>query len=278
MINGAIEYATSEEVAGWVYSPKLKMRDCRVLAFVDDNCVGAGTVTIFRSDLKMAGLGDGYLGFSFPVTVKRQDQPKIYIKIEDSDFILMQNKSKISSANPELLEQLKIAPIFHVRRLSALKWMLTNKAISQTSYDTLRMLQVFGVYERTSYAMSEQESEVALKKIESDITAFFETYAQNNIKLKGKKGINFDEHGQLLQHVLESDICIPIVAYVSSKRIKLNLAEGSHISNNNEKSDLTSEYIINPGNILYVDSRAEVTFNTIDFSDGVLEIFYAEFS
>jgi len=91
MLRGTIEVATPALVSGWVFCKHTSLRDQLVLAFADGACIGTGRVQYFRQDLLMAGLGDGYCGFHFPVKLPPTAQcDGIVIRLAESDFELRQ--------------------------------------------------------------------------------------------------------------------------------------------------------------------------------------------
>ncbi len=59
MIQGHIDFVSRVRVEGWVASRDIPMRGQRVLAFVDETCVGGGLVDVFRQDLADAGWATG---------------------------------------------------------------------------------------------------------------------------------------------------------------------------------------------------------------------------
>ncbi len=102
MIRGAIERAEPGRIAGWVFSEYVPLRDTVALAFAGARCVGSGTISLFRQDLKDAGLGDGFLGFNFPITLQPAETvASIVIKLPRSDFALLQTTSQVTAA-PEV--------------------------------------------------------------------------------------------------------------------------------------------------------------------------------
>ena len=91
MIRGAIDAASSSVVSGWLFSTDLNLTGKIVLAFVDERCVGAGRIEVFRGDLKAAGLGDGFSGFHFDVVLAAGDTPEaIVVRLDHSDLALIQ--------------------------------------------------------------------------------------------------------------------------------------------------------------------------------------------
>jgi hypothetical protein len=100
MIKGAIEVANRSIISGWLYGNAVDLRGHLVLAFIGERHVGTGKIELFRKDIKEAGLGDGYSGFYFPVTLKASDHPEtITIRLDQSDLVLL-NRNCVLAAAP----------------------------------------------------------------------------------------------------------------------------------------------------------------------------------
>lgn len=96
MLRGAIDFNDGWRIGGWIYSPDVPVAGRLLLAFVDDRCVGSGTVEVHRQDLADAGLGDGLCGFSFAITLPRiADRARVFVKLDWSDFALLQPHGRI---------------------------------------------------------------------------------------------------------------------------------------------------------------------------------------
>jgi hypothetical protein len=143
MIRGAIESVSSSGTFGWIWSPEASVRGRTVLAFLDDVCIGDGTINGFRQDLKDAGLGDGYAGFNFNLSYPNPaDAPRVIVKLEGSDMILVQRRSRIAMPGgaADGMRQLD---------MSMVQWMRGRGWLSQSDFDFLRFFRQFGVYERS---------------------------------------------------------------------------------------------------------------------------------
>ena len=97
MIRGAVEAAKRDLVSGWIYATSGdSLRSQLVLAFSGPRCVGEGRVEIFRRDLLDAGLGDGYCGFHFPITLNSGEHPaSVVVRLANCDAALIQASSKM---------------------------------------------------------------------------------------------------------------------------------------------------------------------------------------
>ena len=101
MLRGTIEVVEPERVVGWIVSPAAPLRGRTVLAFAGAQCVGAGRVDVFRRDLLMADLGDGYAGFDFPIALSAdQDIASVVIRLEHCDAAILQAGCKVVRAEP----------------------------------------------------------------------------------------------------------------------------------------------------------------------------------
>ena len=110
MIQGAIEVANKLTVQGWLYCSALPLRGTVVLAFVDDRCVGSGTIDLFRQDLKEAGLGDGYSGFAIPIMLSNPTEVKsLVVRIENSDLTLLQKGASVRQSSMQATRQRELA-------------------------------------------------------------------------------------------------------------------------------------------------------------------------
>ena len=100
MLRGAIDMVQSDQIGGWIYPELGTVVDQTVLAFMDNNCVGSGRIGFVREDLKAAGLGDGRLGFNFPISVGGEsDLSRIVVKLEGSDLALLQSRARVGRRN-----------------------------------------------------------------------------------------------------------------------------------------------------------------------------------
>src|SRR4051794_15729325 len=143
MLRGAIDLTTPDMIGGWIYSEAFGVRSLPVLAFLDDSCVGAGKVTEFRRDLADAGLGDGYLGFKFRISVRSpEDAKRVVVKLEGSDALLLQQGSKVVAAVETGSAATQPRP--PTRRINCMHWMRERDWLSQAEYDFLTLIDQAG--------------------------------------------------------------------------------------------------------------------------------------
>jgi hypothetical protein len=117
MLKGAIDYVSANSIGGWLFTSFGDLDDTVVLAFSGATCVGSGKIDVFRPDLLDAGMGDGRLGFSFPISVKDESEAsRVYVKLEGSDAVILQ---------PEKITPTRRKDLFQTPRYSAetLEWM-----------------------------------------------------------------------------------------------------------------------------------------------------------
>lgn len=99
MIKGHIDLVTPTRVEGWAYAAGFAVRGMRLLAWIDDVCLGGGVVGVYRQDLAEAGLGDGHLGFSFDIHLERpMPLGRLFVSFEGSDFILRGPRARLRDA------------------------------------------------------------------------------------------------------------------------------------------------------------------------------------
>ena len=143
MLKGAIDHISPNEIGGWIYSATASLRNHTVLAFIDDACIGAGRVDLYREDLADAGLGDGFLGFKFPVNLANIDEaPLVVVKLEGSDAVIIQPSARLVRRTLS-----RPRTIVTARTLASIEWMRARAWLDQTEYDFLRMMFRFGAYD-----------------------------------------------------------------------------------------------------------------------------------
>ncbi|WP_421995231.1 hypothetical protein [Roseococcus sp.] len=263
MIRGAVEQVVSNRVSGWVYSPIADLKGSTLLAFVDDVCVGAGQIDVFRQDLADAGLGDGRFGYSFAVSLNdAADSGRLVVKLEGSDALLKQGSSRVQSA-------LLAAPAAPVGTLAlpapVLHWMRNRAWLGQSDYDFLRYFSQLGIYDRTLTMSVERPDRI-------DVELKDPAEAAADIL-----GLVCMRDPQLIRMTVEtaSDIADlaaanngpgtpPIVALWARERARLDVIEGSHLADaagqDAAPARAAVEYSLGPDRLLFLDTRC--TFGT----------------
>ena len=257
MIRGNIEAVTHQLVEGWIYTEDGKIREKLVLAFVGEQCVGSGRVSVFRSDLADAGIGDGYLGFSFPITVEPETVGSVVIKIDGSDAALLQPGAFVKTGS---VISLSLDHAILTQELSALKWALKHCRISQTDFDFLRILWSFGVYERGLLRRNEHGDPTLTDAPLSIATSLLESYIGTDAHIDiipGVNTVNFKDH---LSDIACNPNLVPVVALATKTRAVVQVAEGSHLAGQAELRNARGitpsvQYIVSPENLVMLDTR-----------------------
>lgn len=95
-MRGCIEVVSKSVVSGWIYNAEISVRGRLVLAICGTRCVGSGVIDYFRADINAAGLGDGFAGFHFPIHLRSEQMGQLVVKLEGSDFVLLQRNASLS--------------------------------------------------------------------------------------------------------------------------------------------------------------------------------------
>lgn len=254
IMRGAIDQVSVDNVAGWLYSEAGPLRGHTVLALIDDECVGAGTVDIFRPDLMDAGLGDGYSGFDIRIIVPRAgDEQRLVVKLDGSDLVLLQPSARISK--PSKLSGLAL---FSLRSPKSLEWMRTRGWLEQMEIDLFRALHQFGIYDRSlrMAKSAEKASGTPLLDPEHEASVLFELLRMERVELQEHKLENVRalaaQRAQLAAQTPE-----PVVALWSAKREALMVVEGSHQDEQLIGNELSGavDYVVGPDRLILLDVR-----------------------
>ncbi|GGD99067.1 hypothetical protein GCM10011390_17310 [Aureimonas endophytica] len=142
MIRGHIDFVSRSRVEGWIACPRLPLTGARVLAFVDETCIGGGTVNLFRQDLLDAGFGDGVVGFGFPIAPEPWHDTRVLdVRLEGGSTILKQSRACLVPREAVGEDRRRQG-----RDPASLAWMLARGWLSQAHFDALRVLGEFGVH------------------------------------------------------------------------------------------------------------------------------------
>jgi len=257
MIRGNIELVTPESVQGWIYTEDEKVREKLLLAFWGDKCVGSGKVNVFRGDLADAGLGDGHLGFTFPISVQREAVGSVVIRIDGSDAVLLQTGASVefAGATSKLLDPSALS-----RQMAALKWALKHCRISQADFDFLRMLWSFGVYERGLLRRNENGDITITDAPLAIASNLLESYIGLEVEITTVQGVQpatFKDHMAIIAGNAK---WAPVVALTCKARAVVQVQEGSHVRGNSAAGSEKSfgplvSYTVSPENLVVIDSR-----------------------
>jgi hypothetical protein len=254
MIRGSIEVVTPQSVQGWIYTEDEKIREKVLLAFLGDQCIGSGRVSVFRSDLADAGIGDGHLGFSFPISAPEEAVGSVVIRLVGSDAILLQPGASVESAvtTAKILEQLSLT-----RQLGALKWALKHCRINQADFDFLRILWSFGVYERGLLRRNEHGETTVMDPPLAVATNLLESYLGIDAEITSVPGVQSANFKDQMATIAGNAKLAPVVALSSKVRAIIQVAEGSHVAGPGGGRGVTPtvHYTVSPENLVIIDSR-----------------------
>lgn len=142
MIRGHIDFVSRSRVEGWIVADGRRLTGARVLAFVDETCVGGGTVDIFRQDLADAGVGDGFVGFRFPIAPEPWHDTRVLDVRLDGGSVLLKQQGACLAPREAIGEDRRRQG----RDPASLAWMRARGWLEQGHYEALRLLSEFGVY------------------------------------------------------------------------------------------------------------------------------------
>jgi hypothetical protein len=253
MLRGAIDLIHPERVGGWMYSESASVCGATVLAFVDDRCVGSGQIELFRQDLADAGLGDGYLGFSFPITPPSPDDARrVVVRMDGSDPVLVQQGATIAAKVPAGL----FAPISH--DADSLEWMRSCGWLDPADFTFLKYITQIGAYDHSLL----RRKSAADKPVELMDPLLAAQPLFNLLCLKCAKVtetvLRVEEAGQLVKQILQqAGRPIPIVALASAQSGTLAVVEGSHVDAARNESLLGAvDYAFGPDRLLVLNVKA----------------------
>ncbi len=256
MLKGAIDHVAAGEVGGWIYSPSGSLRNQTVLAFVNDVCIGGGPVEMYREDLAEAGLGDGYVGFKFPVSLtKPADFPVVVVKLEGSDAVIVQPTAKLIDRS-----SLPLPSRLTVRTAATVEWMRGRGWLDQREYDFLRLMQRFGVYDlnlRDSKAEDKRNGTGLRDPLEAAKQMFDLLCTLDSRLITETSGPDV----QLAEWVnrYRGGTIEPIIALWSPQAGVVSVVEGSHqdVDAKDAKSNVDDavDYRIGPDRLLFLDLR-----------------------
>lgn len=142
MIRGHIDFVSRGRVEGWIFCEKLALTGQTVLAFVDETCVGGGPIERFRQDLLDAGLGDGVVGFGFPVALEPWHDPRtLDVRLDGSTLQLKQTEARLVPRDSIGEDRRRQA-----RDPAALAFMHQRGWLDRAEYEALRTLGEFGAH------------------------------------------------------------------------------------------------------------------------------------
>lgn len=254
MFRGAIEYIGEDTVSGWVYSPDAAVKGRVLLAFAGDECVGSGKVATLRQDLKEAGLGDGYCGFSFALRPRTETDAPITIRFEGTDAVLLPPDSDLVRRlqPPRLLSQEEFE-----LRLAQLDWQSEHAVLKSSEFVLLRDLLTAGYCSRDLPGTGQ-----GAKLLEEALGAY---RAILSLAMQAHVDVtSLTSDGNLiasLGRVPEHGGFAPIVALVSEAGLALKVSRASHrkpVDDGEGAASLVVPVKLRGPRMLLLDSRLSI--------------------
>jgi hypothetical protein len=213
-------------VEGWIYCDKLSLVGTRVLAFVDDECVGAGVIEIFRQDLVEASIGDGVAGFSFPIVLDPSQNPRVLdVRLEGGNALIRQRASRLAPRTDG-----HRAP----RDASSLSWMRARGWLRDEDHHLLRVLGEFGIHRQPiSVAACGRTDEACCEDIARITGEQFELLMLRSVSVSPRIGISVPDLAAQCQQLQKTFLDVPpVIALWSRLTSCLQVVEGSHLDEN----------------------------------------------
>jgi hypothetical protein len=272
MIRGAIELATTQMVEGWIYSDLAPVRDQVVVAMSGDECLGAGRVDVYRSDLAGAGLGDGNCGFSFAISVARDAVDSIVVKLDGSDAVLLQAGAHVGTRVGKAAELKRSSVLWQISRL---QWALKRGRISQSDFDFLRTLWPSGVYERGLIRRRAADDSVVIDPWRTVARGLFEAYLAFDAEISVREFRTISDFEEELARVLRSPELVLVVAIYCKGEAALRVLEGSHVTDGANGDGINSigkpvEFTLSNEILIMLDTRLKVDLSLSD--DSSIEV------
>lgn len=287
MIRGFIESVTAESVSGWMFAEFIGLRGHKVLAFLDRECIGVGRIERFRQDLADAGLGDGFLGFHFGIAprVTPQDQPRVMVRLEGSDVVLLQAGARVVGTGTATAVA-SDSDVPAIPPEASLRWMLARGWLSEEEYDVLRLLDRFGVHSFTLPTSGVQAGVDLLDRVAA-ARALFELYAMDAVAVERVTLPSLDDlPGQWGRPAAaegggEPPPPLPILALWSPMQGRIGVAEASHRSAASVRhgAEALVDYVYGPNRLLLLHQNCRfvprIRATSPSGCGEVLEIFTA---
>ena len=226
MIQGHIDFVSRSRVEGWISSPHWPLRGARVLAFLDETCVGGGVVDLFRQDLADAGVGDGFVGFRIPVALEPwHDTRLLDIRLEGSAFLLKQRRVCLAPRESVGEDRRRQG-----RDPESLSWMLARGWITQPQHDALRLLSLLGAHTQLlPPALSHLEPRRRCDEVAMIAAGLLEVHLLQPMALEIREDLGFDALAPLREELRETFPAVPpVIGLWATRRGALGVEEGAH--------------------------------------------------
>ena len=264
MIRGHIDLATRSRVEGWIHSDRVPLSGTHVLAFHDDVCVGGGTVDIFRQDLANAGVGDGFVGFSFAVALSPgQDHRVLDVRLDGGSVLLKQRTAALAPRD-RLSEDRRRQG----RDPAALSWMLARGWLNQSGHDALRGLARFGAHPRQlTIERRGRDAAAICDEVALQAADLMELHMHTAIDCEIREDVRPVDFAAIRRDVKAAfPFAPPVVALWSSDARHLDLVEGSHLGDAINDPSAGVEYAFGGRTLLFLDLDSTIGFRGGDSS------------
>ncbi|MET0258236.1 MAG: hypothetical protein ABW179_06605 [Methylobacterium sp.] len=258
MIRGHIDLATHGRVEGWIYSDRMKLTGAQVLAFHDETCVGGGTIEIFRRDLADAGLGDGFVGFGFPVALSPGQDPRVLDVRLDGGSLLLKQSACAVVPRETLGEDRRRGG----RDPAALSWMLARGWIGQGHHDALNGLARFGAYPQTlSIDRRGRDAASLCDEVALHAADLVELHMHTAIDCEIREDVRPGDVAAIRQEVRAAfPFAPPVIGLWSAGERHVDLVEGSHLRDVALEPGGGVEYAFGGRTLLFLDLDAAIGF------------------
>ena len=249
MIRGAIDLVHQHRIGGWMHSALGPVADRIVLAFVDGACVGSGRIELVREDLRKAGLGDGKLGFSFPISLADEaDVGRILVKLEGSDLALLPPGARLArrdATRPGLADPQR------------LEWLRRKGLLAPAELTFIRALRQMGAVDQSLILpRSAANPKVEIAEPRATAQGLLDLLALRQIEMKEIK-LAARRAADIVDAIREAGEPLPFFALHAAEAGALGVLEGSHVSAaSTEGMDAAIEYSVGPDRLLFLDLGA----------------------
>jgi hypothetical protein len=251
MIRGHIDFASRTRVEGWMYSDQVPLAGKRIQAFVDEDCVGAGVIDVFRQDLVDASLGDGVAGFSFSIHLRPSHNPKsVDVRLDGSNAMIRHVDARLVPR-----EEIDAGRRRVQRDPLSLSWMLSRGWLTQEHYNALRLLEEFGVYrQRLLIPIADKDDPAYRAEIARGATTMLEFHMSLSVTASERADISPGELLALRRELhAEFPAIAPVIGLWAPQLSCLNVVEGSHLGAPVEKSGGGIDYDFDCNHLLWLN-------------------------
>lgn len=260
MIRGHIDFVSRDRVEGWIASERLRLTGAKVLAFVDETCVGGGTVDIFRQDLADAGLGDGVVGFRIPIALEPgQDVKVLDVRLDGGSVLLKQSRSCLVPREAVGEDRRRQG-----RDPASLSWMLARGWLSQAHYDALRLLSQFGVYGQKLAPSALRDPLARCDEMALAAADLIELHMLQPVELEIREGVRPADLADIRREVrVAFPFVPPVIGLWAPKLRQIDVVEGAHRHGPPTQAGGAVEYAFGDRNLLLVDLDGELSFANV---------------